>query len=167
MNASHIDAFEFCRLKQSQAGEDLVANFPRLSAEIATKDGSVHWSVEGSVNEQGYSQLILKVASDVHLMCQRCLTPFVHRLESASVLVLAPDEASADEFERLIDDDAIDVIVAAQPLSIADLVEDEALLLLPQSPRHQECPRPALEAVPAQLKDKAPSPFDVLKNWKQ
>ena len=42
------------------------------------------------------------------------------------------------------------------------LVEDEALLSLPLSPRHAVCPGPVQEV----QKEKAESPFSVLKNLK-
>jgi uncharacterized protein len=42
------------------------------------------------------------------------------------------------------------------------LVEDEALLALPLSPRHEQCPGD----VPTSGKEKAESPFAVLKKLK-
>ncbi|MFD2272254.1 YceD family protein [Undibacterium arcticum] len=87
-----------------------------------------------------FAQLTLAVSGTVQLMCQRCLTPFAHEIAAESVLMLAKDEERADEMDELLDDDTIDVIVASKTLNVPDLVEDEALLALPFSPKHEVCP---------------------------
>ena len=48
-----------------------------------------------------------------------------------SELVLAKDEAGADEIDDLLDDDEIEVIVSSKTLDAMVLIEDEALLALP------------------------------------
>ena len=78
--------------------------------------------------------------------------------------MLAKDEERADEMDELLDDDMIDVIVASKTLSVLDLVEDEALLALPISPKHEVCPDATQLEV---LKSKKESPFAVLKGLKQ
>ena len=72
------------------------------------------------------------------------------------------DEASADETEEKLDDDSIDVIVGDAQQDLLQLVEDDALLALPLSPRHDVCPGDA----PAVPQDKRESPFAALKGLK-
>lgn len=161
-----IDAFEFCRLRESRQGELAVGDLPRLAQEVAAKNGVLRWSLTGGANQLGHPQLLLSVTGAIHLMCQRCLTPFELNIESDAVLVLATDEAAADLLEEVIDDEDVDVIVAPKQLNIADLVEDEALLAIPVAPKHAICPdQAALD--PHIGSDKAASAFDALKNWKQ
>ena len=50
-------------------------------------------------------------------------------------------------------------------MQVMELVEDEALLALPLSPRHEACPDKAAIEVLDEVKK--PSPFAVLKNIKQ
>jgi uncharacterized protein len=93
------------------------------------------------------------------------LTPFAFDIESESVLVLASDDASADAIDALLDDDAVEVIVGGRNFSILELIEDEALLAIPVSPKHVVCPE---RLVTGTLKDaEKVSPFAVLKNLKQ
>lgn len=165
MDASVIDAFEFCRRKEYLEGEIAVAQLPRLAEESVDRFGTIRWSLQGGSNSLGHPQMTLSVAGEVRLLCQRCLVPFVFDIGSESVLVLARSEENADEIEALLDDESIEVIVGSKVFNLAELVEDEMLLAIPLSPRHEVCPdQPVFGAssdtVPA-------SPFAVLKNLKQ
>ena len=162
IDAFVIDAIEFCRQKQERSGEAAVADLPRLSAELLDASGVLQWSVRGGAQAQGHAGMTVHVAGPVHLRCQRCLGPLEFAIDSESVLILADDEAAADALEEQLDDESIDVVVGSRTMDMAIVIEDEALLALPLSPRHEVCPDPsALEAV---KRDKPASPFAVLKN---
>jgi uncharacterized protein len=165
MNAFVIDAFEFCRLKERREADIAVADLPRLAADVVDKTGLVHWSLQGDNDKMGHPKLTLSVAGRVQLMCQRCLKPFAFDMASESILILAKNEESIEGIEAVLDDDAIDVIVGTDRLDVAELIEDEALLAIPLSPKHDVCPdQAALDA----LKDtQKPSPFAILKKLKQ
>jgi uncharacterized protein len=165
MNAFIIDAFDFCRQKQERSGELALSDLPRLAAELTDNNGSLQWTVRGGVDGQGHSKLNLSVSGPVHLRCQRCLGPFEFDIDSESVLLLAGDEASADTLEAQLDDDSVDVVVGSRTMDMAALIEDEALLALPVSPRHEICPdQSALDAL---RKERPDSPFAVLKNLRE
>jgi uncharacterized protein len=165
MQASMIDIFEFCRLKEEREGEFAVADLTRLASEVEDKSGVLRWALQGGLNKFGHSQLKLELSGPVQLKCQRCLTAFAFSIESESTLVLATDEESADAIDELLDDDAIEVIVGSREFDIVRLIEDEALLALPLAPKHAVCPdNTTLDALKSVKKD---SPFSVLKNLKQ
>jgi uncharacterized protein len=165
MSAFAIDAFEFCRLKEHRSGEIAVADMPRLAAECTDSAGVLQWSVEGGKDALGHSRLKLLVTGSVKLICQRCLQAFDFGIESDSVLILAANEAVADELEERLDDETVEVIVGSKTLDLIALVEDEALLALPISPRHDICPAQSLsESIKLPEKE---SPFSVLKNLKK
>src|SRR3569623_1873447 len=164
MSAFVIDAFEFCRLKARQSGEIAVAALPRLVGEAANRSGVLRWSLQGDADDRGRPRLALTVSGTVQLRCQRCLAPFPYEITSESVLILAVDEASADEIDAMLEDDAIEVIVGSKAQNVDTLVEDEALLALPLAPKHAICPDQSQAAV---VKDeKKESPFAILKNLK-
>ncbi|KIF82675.1 YceD family protein [Noviherbaspirillum autotrophicum] len=165
MNAFVIDAFEFCRLKEGREGEITVADLPRLSEESVDKSGALRWSLKGGNDSRGHPQLTLSISGGVRLMCQRCLTPFGFDIESESVVVLARDEVSADEIEALLADESVDVIVGSRAFNFAELIEDEALLAIPLSPKHEVCPDQAMPVAPKDVGKV--SPFAVLKNLKK
>ncbi len=164
MNAFVIDAFEFCRLQERREGESAVSELERLAQETANKSGSIRWSLQGGVDKFEYAQLTLSVSGTVQLMCQRCMTPFAFDIASVSRLVVARDEENADEIDEMLADDTIDVIVGSKLLNFVELIEDEALLAIPQSPKHEVCPdQVTLDALASVKK---PSPFAVLKDLK-
>jgi uncharacterized protein len=165
MGALVIDAFEFCRLKERLEGETPVADLKRLAADCVRPTNSLRWSLVGGKDALGHPQLTMSVVGSVQLMCQRCMTPYDYSFETESILLLAKSEEQADEIEESVADDAIDVIVGGKTMNVLDLIEDEALLALPLSPRHEVCPDTA--ALDAVNERKQASPFDVLKNIKQ
>ncbi|MEO6918853.1 MAG: YceD family protein [Collimonas sp.] len=165
MSAFVIDAFEYSRHKERREGEIAVADLSRLADESADRSGVLHWVLVGGADSLGHPQLTMSVTGAIKIMCQRCLTPFAFDIDAESVLVLAKDEESADEIDALLDNDEIDVIVGTKSLNIVELIEDEALLALPLSPKHPVCPdQSALEGLKSSKKE---SPFAMLKNLKQ
>jgi len=165
MNALVIDAFEFCRLKERREGEIPVADLLRLSEESVDQSGIVRWSLQGGSDARGNPQLDLSVSGTLKLMCQRCLTPFEFSFDSGAVLILAQDEGSADEIDALLADESVEVIVGSRSFDVTQVIEDEALLEIPLSPKHDVCPGVSMpEATGGGEKV---SPFAVLKKLKQ
>lgn len=165
MDTLVIDAFEFCRLGERREGIVPVAQLQRLARETVDVSGELHWAVQGGSNMHGHPQLTMAVQGGVRLICQRCLQPFRFDIDSHAVLALAQTEASADEVEALLADENVEVIVGSRALDMGELVEDDALLALPLSPRHETCPTQLLP--PGQVQEEKVSPFAVLKNLKQ
>lgn len=165
MNAFVIDAFEFCRLKERHEGRIPVAKLARLSEDTADQSGDIAWVLQGGVNHLGYPQLSLSVSGEVKLICQRCLMPYSFAIQSESTLILVENEADVDAVDAQLDDETVDVICGSRTMNVLELVEDEALLSLPLSPKHEICPgETTSDAV--DTKESA-SPFAVLKNIKQ
>jgi uncharacterized protein len=160
MSAFVIDAFEFGRSNGHRDGVTPVADMSRLSKDCADNSGQINWSVDGSVTSHGYPALTVAVAGTVQLVCQRCLTPFAYEIDSSTMLVLGKDDEDADQIEEILDDESIDVIVGNRSCDIRDLIEDEALLALPQVPKHDVCPDTKLLDT---LNADKPSPFAGLK----
>jgi uncharacterized protein len=165
MNAFVIDAFEFCRVKERRDGEIELSKLSRLAEESVDKAGVIRWSLQGGSDNHGHPKLVLSIGGAISLMCQRCLTPFLFDIESESTLVLARDDASADEMDVLLADEDVEVIVGETEFNIAELIEDEALLAIPLSPKHEACPAGLVPESAA--KEEKVSPFAVLKNLKQ
>ncbi len=164
MNALVIDAFEFCRLKDRQQGEVKVADLPRLANEVVGDSGAIIWSLQGGSDNYGHPRLLLEISGAVKLSCQRCLGSLDFAISSSAKLILAVDEEEADRIDEALADDDTDVIVGTKTLLILDLIEDEALLSIPASVKHDTCPEAgnaALDAV------KKPSAFAALKDLKR
>lgn len=174
MQAFVIDAFTFCQHREQREGSTKIADFPRLSAECANADGVLNWTLLGGVNQLGLPQLTLTVCGQFPLMCQRCLMPFDFEVDSQSELILAKNDDHADEIEGMLEDDEVDVVVGSKTFNVMELIEDEALLAIPQSPKHAVCPDVVgsfneseaannVDAVDAASTGGKVSPFAVLK----
>ncbi|HBI71178.1 YceD family protein [Massilia sp. IC2-278] len=163
MSAFVIDAFEFCRNHGYREGVTPVAEMTRLAADCADASGDITWSIQGGTTPEGYPTMTLSVAGPVQLSCQRCLAPFGYEIDSSTQLVLGVDDEEADGIEEVLDDESIDVIVGSRECDLLQLLEDEALLALPQSPKHDVCPDTKLLDA---LKSEKVSPFAGLKNLK-
>lgn len=166
MSAFVIDAFEFSRSNGHRDGVTPVATMSRLGKDVADQSGEIAWAIDGAVTSHGYPALTVSVRGTVQLMCQRCLTPFAYDIDSSTMLVLGKDDDEADQIEELLDDesiDVIDVIVGSRTTDLRDLIEDEALLALPQVPKHEVCPDSKLLDGLQAVK---PSPFAGLKDLK-
>ena len=163
MSAFIIDAFEFCKSDGFREGSTPLVEMTRLAEESSEKGGDIRWTMQGGQTRHGYPSLTLEVAGHVKLECQRCLQPMDYDIDSSTMLVLGKDDEEADAIEIVLDDDSIDVIVGSRTCDIRQLLEDEALLALPQSPKHDVCPETKLLD---SLKNQKPSPFAGLKNLK-
>lgn len=163
MNGKTMDLFKFCLDAEEASGSFPIQDFTRLSAELVDREGDLVWNMLGGRHQIGVPELRLHVQAQVKLICQRCLTPHIENLDSVSTLVLAKTEEQADELEERLDDDSIDVIVVSPEQDISVLLEDEALLALPVSPRHATCPD---GFKPEIVNEKAISPFAALKKLK-
>jgi len=165
MSAFVIDAFELCRSNGRLEGEFKLSELPRLAQESVDASGQVRWSLIGEVDKLGHSRLALNVSGSVRLMCQRCLTPFDFQIGSAAELALAEDEAGADELEEFLSNEPVEVIVGSKAFNVQDLIEDEALLAIPASPKHDSCVAQPLRENGDEMAKV--SPFEVLKKLKQ
>jgi uncharacterized protein len=169
-----IDAFAFCRNGELQAGKLNLVELSRLRAECVSGDGEVEWELAGTTHASGHPALQLSIRASMHLMCQRCLTPFVFQIQSGSTILLATNEKVADEIDASLEDEDVEVVVvekagasaAGKTFDIMTLIEDEALLAIPLSPKHEVCPKDksSAEKLDAFAKVKKESPFAALKD---
>ncbi|MBZ4193353.1 MAG: YceD family protein [Candidatus Contendobacter sp.] len=116
-------------------GDLALDKLPRLMALMNPANGVVRIDLSAGKNGQGLPFITGCLRTEVELTCQRCLGSLRWPLEVAVRLGLVRTEAEAarlpDDYEPLL----------ASPdcaMSVADLVEDELLLALPQIPRHAD-----------------------------
>ena len=116
-------------------GDLALAELPRLAALLDQTNGVVNITLTAGIDGQGLRFIAGRLQATVELTCQRCLGPLQLPLDVVVQLGLVQTEVEAD---RLPDD--YEPLVASPDcvMTIADLVEDELLLALPQIPRHAD-----------------------------
>ncbi len=154
---------DFCKAGSVLEGKGSVATFERVASACADTSGDLAWRVAGSLDAYGRPRLLLSVMGNIHLVCQRCLGGMEHQVDTETAVLVTFSEPEADVVElSLADDDPTEVIVADGKVDLMDLIEDEALLSLPLSPRHEVCP----DKDAGRWKEEKVSPFAVLKGMK-
>ena len=131
-----FDAFEVAAAVTDRAGVVAARGLPRAADQLAEGTGAapIAWRISGGHDGMGRPLLTVRLDGTVPLVCQRCLQPFAATVAQQTDLLLARDEA---ELARL-DAEETEVVLANTTLDPRNLVEDELLLSLPLSPRHDE-----------------------------
>lgn len=129
------DPFAFARAAGLHSGQAALAAMPRLQDRLAGDGGTVAYVVRGKLDQRQRPLLELEITGNPSLRCGRCLAPldFALRLQS-SVLLMEPGAVVQEDD----DPDSPEWIEAGPELDVLELVEDEILLSLPLSVRHEE-----------------------------
>ncbi|MDX1554966.1 MAG: YceD family protein [Xanthomonadales bacterium] len=115
-----------------------LARFSRLLPLLASSEGEARFSLQFGYDAQRRPTVAVEVSAPLELVCQRSLEPYIEEVGQASVLqvIATPSE------QALLSGDEEFVLVEEGRMAVAELVEDELLLAVPQVPRN-----PALEPV--------------------
>jgi uncharacterized protein len=130
-----IDALDFARNAGALHGKIAISALERLQDYLIENSGELQYEVAGVLNSDGKPALRISAGGLIRLRCQRCLGELVHVLDLRTDLVLAQNEK---ELSSLDEDESIDCILAESSLDVLGLIEDEIILSLPISPRHDE-----------------------------
>lgn len=128
-----IDSLEFAGTGQTLAGELPIAGLARLRESLYDTAGDIRFELKGARDSRMRPALILDISGVLHLQCQRCLGMLDYPLRLSNTLLLGSSEDSSR-----LDDEEVEWIEASNALDVAGLVEDEIMLGLPYSPRHEE-----------------------------
>ena len=133
-----IDALDFVRSGKSLQGDVSLLNLKRLKGYLTNQTGKLAYLISGLLDERGRPLLKISVSGIVDLSCQRCLEKIEYMLDVKTALLLAKSE---DELSRYDEDISVDAIYAPSELDVLALIEDEVILSLPISPRHEDTTR--------------------------
>ena len=127
---------------------------------LADSSAELSYTLQGGCDRGQRLFLELSVEGRLSLVCQRCLQPMPFELAERSRIVLFADEESLDE--AMLSDEELEGMVSEKELDVRTLLEDQILMALPFSPRHDDCESDALDKI---NQDK-PNPFAVLAGLK-
>jgi uncharacterized protein len=146
-----IDVFAAARKRSQWEGRLPFAAMPRLAASLLLDEpaggaGVLDYRCRGDVDAQGRPALTLWLDGVVPLRCDRCgkKLALALRVERRFYFV-----GSGAELAAIPVDDATDEpLLGSVQFDLAGLIEDEAILQLPLSPRHVDCVPVALARPP-------------------
>jgi uncharacterized protein len=168
-----LDVNGFAEAAAAISGSEPVKNYQRLHAELAdpSDELSAQWEAEGQsrrgADGRAVPWLHLIARTRVPLICQRCLSPVEVALDVDRWFRFAADEATAAAEDEEAEED---VLAAARDFDLHALIEDELLMAIPVTPKHEVCPDPMrLSAVDPDFdaaESAKPNPFAVLQRLK-
>jgi len=140
-----IDPLRLARQGAEISGRIPVAELARLCEAIADRDGDVEYVLEFGRDAGGIHCIMGSLVVRLNLTCQRCLRPMPVRLEGRVCLGIVQGEVEARQLPPQYEP----LPAPAQQLRLAQLLEDEALLLLPFAPLHdsRQCTAGSPESV--------------------
>jgi uncharacterized protein len=155
-----IDVLRLARTGGRLEGECELAALPRLGASLARRAGTLAWSAQGLLDDQGRPALRLALHGLLPLRCDRCSAELAFVLEVERLFYFVASEAELAAIE--IDDAPEEALLASERFDLQELIEDEAILQLPLSPRHDGCAPPPEVAAGAAALAARPNPFAQL-----
>lgn len=163
MNSDHIgrcDVWELSRRGAVVEGALQLAAAPRLAEQLADQAGALHYRLTGLVDEQGRPAARLVVQGPLRARCDRCGGPVEVSIDEQAQFYFVDDER---ELERLpIDDSPEEPLLGSSRFDLASLVEEQAILALPISPRHDECAVPPPTGADRAPADETHRPLEAL-----
>jgi uncharacterized protein len=170
---AQIEPFKWAEQGFSWSGTLPLTRFPRIAQEVVPPldDLSVDLSCRLSEDDRGTAWLNAQLVATLPLVCQRCLDKVDIEVNTNVHLAILDDPARAD---RLMEDADYIVISEEQVVHAAEnsdtidllaLIEDELLLALPTSPRHEQCEM-AVKPVEADEPVRQANPFGILAGLK-
>ena len=127
---------------------------------LANRDAVIQYTLRGGEDRWQRLFLDLSVAGSLPLVCQRCMKPMAFDLNENARITLFVDEQSLDE--AMLSDEELEGLLLNKELDVRALVEDQILMGLPFSPRHEDCDNVAL----AEVNQDKPNPFAILAGLK-
>jgi len=156
-----IDPLKFAREGREMTGSMPVSALDeRVHSDLSDTSGTVEYTLEGFRDGMSRLSLRLKVNAEVKVRCQRCLEAMPYLLNTDVVVTLFTRQEKLDE--AVEQDESLDAILALEELDVVAMIEDEIIMGLPHSSKHDECGSEALTRAKA---DK-PNPFAVLATLK-
>ena len=135
-----INIHEFIKQSLEIHGKIRASRIPAMrdilysSVSGGEKAGEISYSFTGEKGRRGKPELKLVLNGELKLICQRCLGELNYPILSSSVFEVVEDES---EIPDLDENDETDFIVASNQFNVDTLIEEELLLSLPFSPRHE------------------------------
>jgi len=164
-----VDIFDAARVERLIAGHLAIEAMPRLKDLLASPSEGIAFRWQGRVDEAGRPAGELSLRARLVLHCDRCGELVDLVLDETCRFWFVSSEA---ELERLpVEDTNDEPMMGSTRFDLRTLVEDQAILALPISPRHTACAgHPSAAFLATGDGDRVPSerqrPFSVLAGFK-
>jgi uncharacterized protein len=162
-----LDPIKECHRQAEYRGSIPLAQMKRLALMLEVADASAQCVLRFSIQGKGRYRLEGQVQAELQLECQRCLQPMLFKVEREFRLALIQSEAQVEQLGERWDP----LVLSEDTLTLAELIEDELILAVPDVPRHAENEKCQISGwQPDELEEfesKPENPFTVLAGLKK
>jgi uncharacterized protein len=160
-----VDVFELARTAGEVEGALPVTQMPRLASSLVRPEGEFAFVMRGYVDSRGRRSAELSFRGTALMTCDRCGTPVTCELTGSARFYFVRTE---QELARIpVDESEDEPLLGSERFDLHELLEDEAILALPISPRHADCAAPVQMSPDTGLDaDGKPHPFAALAQLK-
>lgn len=166
----YADLYSLCDKGSMFSGRVECSDLSRLAPLLHDAQGEAEYKLTFRRDNEGRCVIENVVKADLNLVCQRCLGALPYQVNS--VTQISPVTGAQEA--RQLPDHYEPLLITEPRLRLADLIEDELILAVPDVPRHSEADcavnladlnQGAVSDSAAQSEEK--SPFAVLAGLKQ
>ena len=129
-----VDPWRLAEQGETLKGRLKLGSLPRLAPLLADADGEAAFVLTFARDGQRRLLIKLDVQADLNLECQRCLANMVLKVDNEICLTPVQGLIEAEQLPENLDPL---MLGEGEYLDIAQLVEDELMLGIPSSPRHE------------------------------
>jgi uncharacterized protein len=133
-----VDVFELARLRGVIDGRLAFDATRRLRASLRDGAGAIEYRLQGFIDERGRPAARLHLRGDLPLICDHCGRAMNLRLDHEATFYFLRDESELAALPVVADEEG-EPLLGNTAFDVSTLVEDEAILCIPVSPRHIEC----------------------------
>jgi uncharacterized protein len=154
-----IDVYELARTGGVVEGRLPIDAAQRLRQSLRDEAGELAFRLEGRIDALGRPAARLLLRGTLPLTCDRCAQPLAFEVDHQADFYFLKDERALEGLPITVDES--EPLPGSTSFDLAGLIEEEAILCIPVSPRHAQCPRPAEQPGKA-ARSMKPNPFAVL-----
>ena len=163
LNRILIDPQAFTQQKQSMQGKVALSDLDKRvhSPDFTQLSAQVAYFLAGDVDKWQHPGLSLTLSGSLPMRCQRCMQPVNVQLNEHAQIVLFDNENELNQ--AMLVDEACEGVLIEPELDVFTLLEDQILMALPFSPKHEHCHIAHEDAIHTQQLH----PFSVLAGLKK
>lgn len=150
-----IEPLRLARQEAAISGRLPIRDMKRLSEAITSHGGDIEFSLKFGRDSGGIHCIIGHLKTTVEMQCQRCMQTLSLNLRGDIQLGIVQGEEEARRLPSAYEP----LLVEQASLRLAELIEDEALLLLPLVPMHEDVG--CADDVPIVAEDEVPAEPDT------
>lgn len=140
MQPKTVDIFDFALSLRTLEGEVRLEQMPELAKIVKEiQDDSLRFTAVGVGTIRGLPAVSLTIEGTVMVTCARCMDLTAVDIDREVTFLIVKSEAEADRLPLDEEGEDEDVIVGSQHFSLAQWVQEEAILSIPAMPMHDDC----------------------------